>query len=60
MRSIVIEFKTMQDLQATLQRMNITDITAAPDKELLVQVPVDEAQYHELLKLACVTFIDEM
>jgi hypothetical protein len=60
MRSIIIEFKTLQDMQETLQRMNITDITTSPDEELLVQVSVDDAQCQELLKLKSVTFIDEM
>jgi hypothetical protein len=60
MRSIIIEFKTLQDMQDTFKRMNIMDVTAAPDNELLVQVAVDETQYHELVKLKCVTLVDEI
>jgi hypothetical protein len=60
MRSIILEFKTLQDMQETFQRMNITGITTSPDEELLVQVSVNDAQYHELLKLDCATLIDEM
>ncbi len=60
MKSIILEFNTLQDMQETFQRMNITDITVSPDNELLVQVSVDNSQYRELLKLACVSFIDEI
>lgn len=58
--STLVEFKTLQDMQETFQRMNITDITPATDNELLVQIFITTAQYQELAHLKCVKFIDTL